>query len=88
MVEPVYGWLVTLCMAGRWVQNALVRSQYHPPLYGGFLFSWDLAFIPTGYVLKDKYKTRHISLEIYRVFTKTVPMATVFSVSFILDPLI
>ena len=46
MVEPVYGWLVTLCMAGRWVQNALVRSQYHlglcpklkyPPLYGGIV---------------------------------------------------
>ena len=46
MVDPVYGWLVTLCMAGRPIQNALVRSQYHlglcpklksPRYTGGFL---------------------------------------------------
>ena len=27
--NPLYGWLVILCMAGRWVQNALVHSRYH-----------------------------------------------------------
>ena len=54
MVEPVYGWLVTLCMAGRPIQNALVRSQYHlglcpklkyPPLYGGIFVALRFCFI-------------------------------------------